>query len=73
LGAYKQMQIENPPVVDSIEDYVDCAVELANNEKKRMLDLKKYYQKQASEHLYENKGFINDINVILENIWREND
>ena len=73
LGAYKQMQIENPPVVDSIEDYVDCAVELANNEKKKMLDLKKYYQKQASEHLYENKGFINDINVILENIWREND
>ena len=73
LGAYKQMQIENPPVVDSIEDYVDCAVELANNEKTKMLNLKKYYQKQATEHLFENKGFINDVNIILENIWREND
>ena len=73
LGAYKQMQIENPPVVDSIEDYVECAVELANNEKNEMLNLKKYYQKQASDHLFENKGFIKDINIILENISQMND
>ena len=73
LGAYKQMQIENPPVVDSIEDYVECAVELANNEKNKMLNLKKYYQKQASDHLFENKGFIKDINIILENISQMND
>ena len=67
------MQIENPPVVDSIEDYVECAVELANNEKNKMLNLKKYYQKQASDHLFENKGFIKDINIILENISQMND
>ena len=43
LGAYKQMKIENPPVVKNIEEYVEKAVELANLEEKKMLEMKKYY------------------------------
>ena len=68
LGAYKQMQIEKPPVVTSIDEYVDCAVELANLENNKMLELKKYFQQRANDHLFENKEFIKNINSILENL-----
>ena len=69
-GAYKQMQIENPPVVNSIDEYIDCAVETANLEEKNMLELKKYFQKEADKHLFENKEFLKDINLILENLYK---
>ena len=68
LGAYKQMQIEKPPIVTSIDEYVDCAVELANLENNKMLELKKYFQKRANDYLFENKEFIKNINSILENL-----
>ena len=68
LGAYKQMQIEKPPIVTSIDEYVDCAVELANLENNKMLELKKYFQQRANDYLFENKEFIKNINSILENL-----
>jgi predicted O-linked N-acetylglucosamine transferase (SPINDLY family) len=70
VGAYKQMQVENPPVVNSIDEYIDRAVETANLEAKKMLDLKKYFQKEADKHLFENKEFLKDINLILENLHK---
>ena len=70
LGAYNQMQIEKPPIVTSIDEYVDCAVEFANLEKNKMLELKKYFQKRANDHLFENKEFIKNINNILENLHK---
>ena len=73
LGAYKQMQIDKPPIVSTIDDYVDCAVELANNEEKKMLDIKKLFQKQADEHLFENKNFLKDINDIFESLFKNKD
>ena len=68
LGAYNQMQIEKPPIVTSIDEYVDCAVEFANLEKNKMLELKKYFQQRANDYLFENKEFIKNINSILENL-----
>ena len=70
LGAYNQMQIEKPPIVTSIDEYVDCAVEFANLEKNKMLELKKYFQKRANDNLFENKEFIKNINNILENLHK---
>ena len=70
LGAYNQMQIEKPPIVTSIDEYVDCAVEFANLEKNKMLELKKYFQKRANDYLFENKEFIKNINNILENLHK---
>jgi hypothetical protein len=64
------MQVENPPVVNSIDEYIDRAVETANLEAKKMLDLKKYFQKEADKHLFENKEFLKDINLILENLHK---
>ena len=71
LGAYKQMQIDNPPIVNSINEYVDCAIELANYNENKILEKKKYFQKQADKHLFENKNFLKDINEILENTYKK--
>ena len=68
LGAYKQMQIENPPIVNSIDDYVETSVDIANKNPSEMLELKKYFQKQANTHLFENKNFLHEINHIFKNL-----
>ena len=62
-GAYKQMQIINPPIVNNTEDYVDKAVEIANSNN---LELKMYYKEQANKYLYENLKAIGE----LENIFK---
>jgi len=63
FGAYKQMGLKNPPVVNTSEDYADLAVKLANDSK--LLDIKKHYSKKAQEKLYENKFIINDLEKIF--------
>ena len=63
LGAYKQMSLKNPPVVNTIEDYADLAVKLANDSK--LLDIKKNYSEKAKEKLYESKLIINDLEKIF--------
>ena len=73
LGAYKQMQIEKPPVVNSIDDYVDCAVEIANKDEKKILEMKKNFQKKADDYLFENKNFLKNINDIFENLYKNKD
>ena len=73
LGAYKQMQIEKPPVVNSIDDYVDCAVEIANKDEKKILEMKKNFQKKADNYLFENKNFLKNINDIFENLYKGKD
>mgnify|MGYP003953011055 CR=1 FL=1 len=62
-GAYKQMKIDEAPVVNNIDDYIDKCVELAN---KNILDLKMYYKEQAYKHLFENYKAVKD----LENIFK---
>ena len=57
------MGLENPPAVNTMEDYADLAVELANDNK--LLDIKKNYSKKAKEKLYENKSVINDLEKIF--------
>ena len=68
FGAYKQMKIDKPPVVNSVDEYVDCAIELANLDNNKMLELKKHLQKSADNYLFERKEFIQEFNVILENL-----
>ena len=65
LGAYKQMQIENPPISTNIDDYVKKAIDIANLGSKNMLDLKYHYKKKAEEFLYEDQQFIEEINTLF--------
>ena len=64
LGAYKQMKIKNPPIVSSNEEYIDKAVEIANNNK-LILQMKENFSNSADKYLYENKDFIKDIEKIF--------
>ena len=66
LGAYNQMKIEKPPITDSIDNYVEQAVSLAND--KNLFDLKKYYSEKAKDSLYENKLIISNLEKIFANI-----
>ena len=65
LGAYSQMKIQDPPIVNSIDDYVSSAIKIANLESNTLVETKKYYRKCAEKNLFENEGFIID----LENIF----
>ena len=47
-AAYAQMEIKNPPIVKDKGDYVNKAIEIANDE--NILDMKKDYQKSAIEN-----------------------
>lgn len=67
-GAYKQMKIENPPVVSSVNEYVDKAVEIANLNEKDMLDTKSYYSKSADKYLYENINAVKELEKFFINI-----
>ena len=68
LGAYKQMKITDPPIANSVEDYVDIAIFLANMPPKSILERKKFYQKCADKNLFENEKAIRSIENILINI-----
>ena len=63
LGAYKQMDIEDSPVVDDVDSYVDRAVSIAND--KNLYDLKNYYNKQAKKKLYENRSILPNLEEIF--------
>ena len=66
LGAYKQMQIEDAPIVNSEDEYVKKAVEIANH--KNLYDLKSYYAEKAKANLYENRNIIPNLEKIFKEI-----
>lgn len=70
-GAYKQMQIDDPPIVSNINDYVDTAVALANMGPKSMLERKKFYERCADKNLFENDKAIESIEKILIDIIKQ--
>ncbi len=64
-GAYKQMRIIDPPIVNNTDDYVDKAVEIANSNN---LELKMYYKEHANKYLYENIKAIEELENIFKSI-----
>ena len=72
-GAYKQMQINDPPISIDTDDYVKRAIELANLDPKKMLDLKYHYKKKANELLYENEHFIEEMTTLFIDLFNKNE
>ena len=70
-GAYKQMKVKNPPVVNNIEDYVSTAVEIANTNSNKLLELKKYYAECAEKYLFENKKALKSFQDIMISIVKK--
>ncbi len=71
-GAYKQMQIEEPPVVDNVEDYISAAIEIANMDQNKLLEIKKYYSKCAEKNLFENKEALKSFQNVIIDITKKN-
>jgi protein O-GlcNAc transferase len=69
LGAYNQMKISDMklnPVVKTIDEYVNAAVEIANN--RNLIDIKHQFKFKAESSLYENEKSITDLESVLDKI-----
>ena len=66
-AAYIQMEIKNPPIVKDKDDYVNKAIEIAND--RNILDKKKYYQQAANEKLFNTKDVGEKFNSILRGLF----
>ena len=69
LGAYNQMKISDMklnPVVKIIDEYVNTAVEIANN--RNLIDIKHQFKFKAESSLYENEKSITDLESVLDKI-----
>jgi protein O-GlcNAc transferase len=69
LGAYNQMKISDMklnPVVKTIDEYVNTAVEIANN--RNLIDIKHQFKFKAESSLYENEKSITDLEAVLDKI-----
>ena len=68
LGAYKQMQIASPPIVDNKYDYIEQAIDIANHEPEKLYNEKRYYSEMAEKFLFENETAIKEIEFELAQI-----
>tara|TARA_A100001388_G_C28757446_1_gene495762 strand:- start:15 stop:1688 length:1674 start_codon:yes stop_codon:yes gene_type:complete len=71
-GAYKQMKIVKPPVVDNTEDYISTAIEIANMDQNKLLEMKKYYSECAEKNLFENKEALKSFQNVIISIAKKN-
>ena len=67
LGAYKQMEIADPPIAKDIKNYVDLAVHYANRDD--IGKLKKIYREAAEKKLFNTKEAGEEFNSILLNLF----
>ena len=66
-AAYIQMEVKDPPIVKDKDDYVNKAIEIANDE--NILDGKKYYQHAANEKLFNTEDVGEKFNSILKKLF----
>ena len=67
LGAYKQMEIKDPPIATSIQNYIDLAVRYANRDDIR--SLKSTYKTAAEKKLFNTKKAGEEFNKIIINLF----
>ena len=67
LGAYKQMEIIDPPIAKNIKNYVDLAVNYANSDD--IGKIKNIYKKAAEKKLFNTKKAGEEFNKILLNLF----
>ena len=68
-GAYKQMQITNPPIATNINHYVDLAIELAKDTKKNF-QLRKSLKKAAELHLFNDLKAVKQFERFLQESYK---
>lgn len=70
LGAYNQMEVEDAPIVNSPEEYVDKAIEIANLSPKKLLEIKARYKDAAYKKLFENRNYIDELEDFLISLYK---
>ena len=70
LGAYKQMEIEDPPIAKNTKNYVDLAISYANRDD--IGELKNKYKKAAEEKLFNTKKAGEEFNKLILNLFNLN-
>ena len=71
LGAYNQTEIEDAPIVNSPEEYVDKAIEIANLPPKKLLEIKTSYKNAAYNKLFENRKYIDELEKFLISLFKK--
>ena len=61
------MEINNPPIVKDLNEYVETAVDIANM--RDLSTIKKYYRDKAKEKLFNTKKAGEEFNQILLNLY----
>jgi len=64
-GAYKQMEILNPPIAKNSKEYVALAISLANSSNKNQI-LREEFRINANKYLFNNKTVLNEFENFLE-------
>ena len=67
LGAYKQMEIVDPPIAKNFKNYVDLAVNYANRDD--IGELKNIYKKAAEKKLFNTKKAGEEFSKIIKNLF----
>ena len=70
LGAYKQMEINDPPIAINIKDYINLAVNYANRDD--IGELKNRYKDAAEKKLFNTKKAGEEFNKIILNLFNSN-
>ena len=70
LGAYKQMEINDPPIANNIKDYIKLAVNYANRDD--IGELKNRYKDAAEKKLFNTKKAGEEFNKIILNLFNSN-
>ena len=67
-GAYKQMNVSNPPVARNIDEYVGLAIKFAND-KKRNEEMRKLLKKESKINLFNDNKALHEIENFLINSY----
>ena len=70
LGAYRQMEINDPPIAKDIKDYINLAVNYANRDD--ISKLKSKYKDAAEKKLFNTKKAGEEFNKIILNLFNLN-
>ena len=71
FAAYTQMQISSPPIAKNYEEYVNLAIELAQNKIKNA-SLRKEIKIAADKYLYSNSNVLKEFEAFLEDAYEAN-
>jgi len=67
LSAYKQMEIEDPPIAKNIQSYIELAINYANRDD--IAELKNIYKEAAEKKLFNTKKAGDEFNKIIINLF----